>query len=400
MIQKLKIAYFIDSMNSIAGTEKHLIHLINKLDRSRFEVHLFCLKKPSADFSAGQVNAAYHEIGILRLTSLATVRKIIAVAWLLRRLKIDIVQTFFIDANIIGILCAKLAGIRVIVSSRRDLGFWHTRKLLSLFKVLNRSCKSFYVNSEAVKKFIMVKEGISEDKIKVIYNGIDIETYADAKKDGHESGTRCFGDRGFAIGSPDSSAGSQEESACIPDRDLIVGITANFSRKVKRIDVFIKAAQHLLKHEPNVTFVIVGGGYLLNELITLAHELGVAEKIIFTGIRKDIPQIISQWDVAALSSDSEGLSNSIVEYMASGLPVVATNVGGNGELVENEVNGLLVPPDQPELFADAILKLLRDPVMRKTMGVRNREKVMQMFSWGNAIQQTEDYYSNLMAGCR
>lgn len=400
MIQKLKIAYFIDSMNAIAGTEKHLIHLINRLDPNRFEAYLFCLKKPSSDFSPGQVNAAYHEIGIGRLGSLATLRKVIAVAWRLRRLKIDIVHTFFIDANIVGILCARLAGIEVIVSSRRDLGFWHTPRLLTLLKVLNRRCKSFNVNSQAVKKFIMDKEGIPEAKIHVIYNGIDIETYKAADREGRAAAPQCFQARGFAIGSPETRAGSPEEAVCIPDHAPIVGITANFSRRVKRIDVFIRAAQHILKHEPNVTFVIVGGGYLLEELRSLADELGVAGKIIFTGIRKDIPQIIAGWDIAALSSDSEGLSNSIIEYMLSGLPVVATDVGGNGELIENGVNGFLVPPDRPELFGDAVLELLRNPVLRKTMGAWNRAKAIQMFAWDKAIKQTEDYYSNLMEGCR
>lgn len=385
-------------MNAIAGTEKQLINLINKLNPDRFETHLFCLRESSAEFSKTPLNTVYSNIGIKTIFSLRSMIKVFAVAHILRKYKIDIVHTFFIDANIIGIACAKLAGIKAIVSSRRDLGFWHTKRLLALLKVLNRQCKSFYVNSKAVKHFIMEKEAISEDKIEVIYNGIDLKNFELSNEKKTETITQCFAKRNFNIVGEEIADRFNDAETCIDEKEFIVGIAANFSRRVKRIDVFIEAAKRVLAQIPNVTFVIVGGGYLYNELHALSERLGIKHKIVFTGVRNDIPQILSQWDIGTLSSDSEGLSNAIIEYMASGLPVVATKVGGNCELIESGVNGFLVPPGQPGPFAESIISLLRNEELRVEMGKTNREKAQKMFLWDNVIQKTEAYYQALLTG--
>ena len=128
--KRIRIAYFIDSINDIAGTEKQLVFLINNLDRKKIVPYLFCLRKPSAVFNRNKLKADYYEIGMENLISMRSFIKLILIAAELRRLRIDIIQTFFIDANIVGVLCGILSRTKLIIGSRRDLGFWHTKKLL------------------------------------------------------------------------------------------------------------------------------------------------------------------------------------------------------------------------------------------------------------------------------
>lgn len=394
--KKIKIAYFIDSINKIAGTEKQLLHLINHIDRKRFEPYLFSLRKPSGIFSHKDLDAHYCEIGIKSLFKIKTIRKILNTAKLLNDFQIDIVQTFFIDANIVGVISGLLSKTKVIIGSRRDMGFWHTKKILVIFRLLNKFCRAFIVNSNAIKEFIIDKERISPKKIEVIYNGVDVESFTSQLKHEAQSVKKIVYKKSSISMLTGLSMINPPLESFQTDQNYTVGITANFTRKVKRVDLFIIAARQVLNRMPNVTFYIVGDGHLKNRLVKLAEDLGVSDKIIFTGSRTDIPNIIAQWDVGVLTSDSEGLSNSIIEYMLSGLPVVATDVGGNRELVENGVNGFLVPSGNPYYLAEKIFLLLLDREVRRKMGNRNREKAIKMFSWKNIMTKTEEFYTNIL----
>ena len=120
----------------------------------------------------------------------------------------------------------------------------------------------------------------------------------------------------------------------------------------------------------------MGDGCLKNELIKLSINLNIADKIIFTGQRNDIP-LLQTIDIGVLTSDSEGFSNSIIEYMAAGISTVATDVGGNRELIENNIDGFLAPPDNPQLIADAILKLINDEKLSVMMGKSSKQKYIK-----------------------
>jgi len=189
--------------------------------------------------------------------------------------------------------------------------------------------------------------------------------------------------------------GSRDRQDCFS-----VGISANFTRQVKRVDVFIRAAALVLKEIPHVRFCIAGEGNLRDELVGLSRELGISGNVMFLGALTDVHDVLKGWDIGVLSSDSEGMSNSILEYMASGIPVVATAVGGNRELVEEGVNGFLVARGDHVSMAARICELLEDRDLRKRMGDQGRRIVSEKYDWEIVKGEYESFYLRLLGYVR
>lgn len=381
---KIRIAFIIDTINSIGGTEKQLLGLIRSLDKERFEAYLLCLKPPNAyvhldigSMDEYRSHCIYHELDIGSLASIRCIGRIFKLVRFLRERKIDIIQTYFIDAQLIGIVAGRLAGTKKIVCCRRDLGFWHEPHLLFLVRTMNVFADSFLVNSSAIRDQIARDERIDPEKISTIRNGIDRGAYNGSLSQ------RC------------EMEGSRDRRDCFS-----VGISANFTRQVKRVDVFIRAAALVLEEIPHVRFCIAGEGNLREELIGLSRELGISGKVMFLGALTDVHDVLKGWDVGVLSSDSEGMSNSILEYMASGIPVVATAVGGNRELIEEGVNGFLVARGDHVSMAARICDLLKDRDLRKRMGEQGRRIVSEKYDWEIVKGEYESFYLRLLGYVR
>jgi glycosyltransferase involved in cell wall biosynthesis len=207
-----------------------------------------------------------------------------------------------------------------------------------------------------------------------MYNGIDVRTIANT-----------------------NPASLHEEYNQIEQEDSIVGIVANYNRKIKRLDIFIEASAEISKRREDVKFLIIGGGRKNEkELRELARIRGIADRLIFGGIKENPIPYVKSFDIGVLTSDSEGLSNTIMEYMAAGIPCVATDVGGNRELVEHGVSGILVPPGNPLVLAEAICSLLQDPERSRRMAMEAKRIVSEKYSWDVIIKKTEDYYLSLV----
>src|SRR5207249_1734650 len=151
---------------------------------------------------------------------------------------------------------------------------------------------------------------------------------------------------------------------------------------------------------PSVRFLIVGEScmdpsYRL-ELEQRARNLNLTGRIIFTGQRSDVPQIMREIDISVLPSLTESFSNTLLESMANGLPVVATNVGGNPEIVSDGINGLLVPPKDPAALSRAIVELLGNPELARRLGRAARQKVVNEYSVECLLRRTEDLYIGLL----
>lgn len=355
----------------IGGTEKQLLKMIELLDRRNFEPTLICLK-PSKYFSEIKLPC---ESKILNVYSLINFRSFLTLMKFVRCLyknKIDIVQTYFFDSTFFGVISAKFAGVPVIISCKRDLGFWHTKRLLVVLKIINHFVDKFLVNSEAIKNHIAQNESIPLRKFDVIYNGIETEICNIKRTDEN-----------------------LKQHYKIPDNHYVVGIVANLNRQVKRVDVFIKAAAEIVNTIDNVRFIIVGGGSLKDGLRELGEELNINKNLIFTGLQNDIYPLISLFDVGVLSSDSEGFSNSILEYMSLGIPVVATDVGGNPEIIQEGVNGILVALGDYHCMAENICKLLSDRELRFRLGSNGKRFIKKKHSWDIIIREFEKYYYKL-----
>lgn len=176
--------------------------------------------------------------------------------------------------------------------------------------------------------------------------------------------------------------------------DYCVGIIANM-REVKRVDLLIKSAKSLVSQGVHAKYYILGDGTLRNELEHLVSELGLGKWVYFLGKDYDRQRLLSALDIGVITSDSEGFSNAIMEYMASGIPVVASDVGGNLELIRDEENGCLFSAGDEEDLSDKLRSLIRDPVKRKRCGQRALSDIMP-FDWKYRTEELLRYYQELL----
>lgn len=369
------IVYLIDSLlgqdGTIGGTERQLIETINHLDRKRFNPIAVCLREFHSSTVWDHLSCEKYVLDVRSLFSLKGIITLFAFSRFLRKKSIDIIQTFFFDATLFGIIAAKLANVKILISSRRDMGFWYTPLYVRILKILNFLSDYIIVNSEAVRENVIKKEGVQTGKIRVFYNGIKIT-----------------GSRNIQIDP------IYDEYAQKIKKKFVVGIVANFNREVKRVDLFIRAASEVLRHNNDFYFVIVGGGSLEESLRSLSAELNIEEEVIFVGKVTNTIPYIRRFDIGVICSDSEGLSNVIIEYMMSGVPVIATNVGGNPELVKEGKTGKLVPKGDHRKIAELINFFYNNPSLIKEYGSEGQRFVENEFFWDMVIKKMERFYED------
>lgn len=372
MERKIRIAYLIDTICSDkAGTEKQLLGIIERLDRRAFDVTLICLfASPwmlQNPLPCEVLTIGYR--GFLKPGFPTVLRRYLRI--LVDR-RFDVVQTFFEDSIFVGYLGKVLGRDRhSLIISRRDLGLGadepgYHRFYKKIMPLIMRSVEGISTNANAIKSQIVQHGNVPAEKIKVIGNGLDLPLLP------HET-PPLF----------------REYRA-----DLWIGIVANL-KPIKRIDLFLRALAHLNanKDGKDVRAVILGDGRLRPGLVQLATELGIAERVHFMGGIDNVGDYLHGIDIGVLCSDMEGLSNAVLEYMACGLPVVVTAVGGNCELVD-ETNGVCVPAGDCLALGSAMGKLVSSASLRKTLGERSLEKV-RASTWDKIMPQWESYYRTL-----
>jgi len=367
---KIKVMFIIDSLrNRKAGTEKILASLIERLDRERFEPILCCLH--------GSDNLRFRECRSLNLelrsfASFRALKGLSALARFLKKEKVDLLVTFFKNANYFGTLAGRISGVPKIISSRRNLGYWQSGRDLLLLKIMKRWTDFVIANSGAVRDTVVKKEGVDAGKTGVIYNGIDSDEFTNRLIPREEAKRRL----GLSAETP------------------LVGTLSNF-RPVKAVDIFIKSAFVVSKRFPQTKFMIVGEGPQRRDLETLVERLGIKDRVVFAGGAEEVFPYLSAFDIGVLSSSSEGFSNSILEYMLAGLPVVASGVGGNPEIIDEGENGYLVPPGEPQPLAEKIMALLGDERLRLSLGENARFKVLENFSLKRMVAEFESCFMRL-----
>lgn len=225
--------------------------------------------------------------------------------------------------------------------------------------------------SRSERELILTQSRIDPDRVITVHNGIAARTPA-------RSDPQVRGELGIAPGVP------------------VVGICAHL-REEKGHDVFLRAAARVIEEIPDAVFLLVGDGERRSSLEALAEELGVRAQVVFAGERSDVSRLLASFDVAVLSSTREGLPLSLLEYMASGLPIVATRVGGIPEAVEEGGNGLLVGAGDAKGMADALLRLLGDAALRDSFARRSREIFERDFSERAMLDRLRAVYREVLA---
>jgi L-malate glycosyltransferase len=377
----ITIMYLIDTYistpdkPSTGGAEKQLYLLSSSLNPEKFRSIVVQLSPDnSLPVAKGNIgNLELFHFPTRKFYSFYGLRQLGRLSLLAKSKKVDIIHTFFEKSEVMGWLTTRLSGIPIWINSRRDLGFKRKKIYDKVFRFSSKDYKRCVANCHAVKDQMIQQENLPSEKIEVIYNGIDFSGYQEALKD---KSLRV--ELGIVDGTP------------------LVGLIVNFNFEIKGHVYFLGAAKKILEKVPNVKFVLVGDGPLRHQYEEMASDLDVKKDVLFLGKRNDVPAIISNLDVSVQSSTSEGLSNVILESMAAGKPVIATNVGGSPEMVVNDITGYLVPPADSSAMAGAITALLQNPDKARAMGAAGRKVVQEKFTVETMVKKYEELYFSLL----
>jgi glycosyltransferase involved in cell wall biosynthesis len=345
------------------GSERQFAVMAQNLAHEKFQVSLGCILR------LGPFASAFGDVPEFRLGgslySWTSIRARLRLAALLRERQIHVAHAFDFYTNLTLIPAARLARVPVVIGSQRQLGDLLTPRQSRAQTAALRWCDGVVCNSQAAADGL-AKNGLSPEKLFIIGNALPEQAF---------SGTKESVDR---------------RPGC-----LRLGMVARMNAHSKNHAGFLRIASRIHSEMPEVEFLLAGDGPLRPELEKQAQDLGLENRVVFLGDRKDIPDILASMDVAVLTSDSESLSNALLEAMAAGLPVVAYHVGGNAELVNQEV-GLLIPAGDEEGFADAVLRLLALPAMRLQLGQNGRQFARENFSLERILAQYEACYETLL----
>jgi len=351
------------------GSERQMIQMASLLHHSGdFQVHVASLSTggvlrseierlqiPVIDFPL----TSFYDANMVQQT-----RRFVAY---LKQHEIKIVHSHDFYSNIFGMTGASLAGVRGRIASKRETSGTRSRAQRTAERGAFKLARAVVANAGAVKEHL-IELGVPSDKIVVIYNGLDM--------------TR-FNLNGDAL--------QRLNLETLRGRPVIT-MVANFEYRVKDHPMLLRAAQRVKAEVPEAVFVIAGEGELRAETEKLASDLGLNDSCLFIGRCASVPDLLAASDVCVLSSQAEGFSNSILEYMAAGRAVVATNVGGASEAIVEGETGHLVNAGDDRAMAERLIALLRDPETRRTMGLNGRRRIEQRFSTENRLITTTALY--------
>jgi glycosyltransferase involved in cell wall biosynthesis len=358
------------------GAQRQLFELVKGLDKKRYKPIVVTL------LPGGAMEPEFKEIPEVQVISLKRNGKydliyLVRVIQLLNKMKADVVQPFLTPATFFGLLPALLCRVPVKIATERlakgrsteRLGF---RFYLKMEDFLSRFADLVVSNSDAGRQYV-IERGIPRDQTKVIYNGINVNRLSAAEKDIEQV----------------------RRQLKVPPGGKVVGIMARLFPQ-KDHATFLRAAAIINRTMPDTRFAVVGDGPLRRNLEKQSQELGLAAKTVFFGQQENVGAYLSAFDIAVLTSEAEGCSNSLLEAMALGKPVVVTDVGGNQELVQHGETGLLVPFGNAEATAEAILSLICDSQVAEAMGKKAREKIVNQFSLEKMVKQYASLYEDTL----
>ena len=364
-----------------SGAEKQLVTLACGLPREEFRVEVIALTR------GGPLEAPLDEHEI-PLTVIGKRHRLDPAA--LRRLKRhlaetrpDLLHTWLFAASAYGRLARRASPATRVIVSERCVDTWKRRWQLWLDRRLIARTDQFLANSQSVAEFYR-SVGVPGERIEVIANGIDARNLPLAGTRFDPSGTAETVGRRRRI---------RDEFELPPD-SLLVTCVGRLAAQ-KRVDDLLWAIELLGHHAPTAHLLVVGNGPRRTDLERFATQVGCRERVRFAGHRDDVPEIWAASDVAWLASDFEGQSNSLMEAMAAGLPVVASEIPANAELVTDGQTGLLVPVGDAAGFARCTGSLLEHPERAHALGQAARQRMLETFSVQAAVDAHARLYQQL-----
>jgi glycosyltransferase involved in cell wall biosynthesis len=361
------------------GTENQVMTLARALDPGRFTLDFAVLRRWGpfvSEITDRQIPLTEYRISSFK--SLGAFTEQAKLARYIVRNGVDIVHGYNFYGNVFAVPPARIAGAPVVIASVRDRGPYLTPMQKRVQRHVCRLADCVLVNADAVKDWL-VGDGYNPKTIAVIRNGVDLTRF---EQRGDTAGLRS--ELGIPAGAP------------------TVMVLSRLNR-LKGIEEFLRACALVAREFPAARFLVVGepspvwDRAYLTTLSDLAQQLGIADRVLFTGLRSDVPALLALTDVAVMPSLNEALSNVLLESMAAGAAVVATDVGGTKEALTHERTGLLVPPGDPHAMAASMARLLRDRELASRLGHAARRHIVEHFSLDGMVRATERLYLDLLA---
>lgn len=358
----------------LAGMEMVVFNLIKNLDKHHFTAVICCLDK------LGVLGEELKKLGfkcyIMQRKPNTDFFLPIKIAKLIKQEKIDFIHAHNSTAWFYGVIAAKITRKTIIVTNhgleqKKKLKISIRSKILSLFTM------KVVVVSNELKEYSNKIEKINIKKIRIILNGVQIEKYQNIRI----NIAKKKGELGLDL------------------NDLIIGTISNVT-PVKNHQFLIKSMPKLLKKIPNAKLVIVGYlgmTSLVEKLKSLCNRLEIEDKVFFLGSRRDTPELIPIFNIFVNSSLTEGISLTLLEAMAAGKPIVATNVGGTPEIVINGKTGILVSCNNTDQLTNALIKILTDKEKAYIMGKEGLRRVQKLFRLRRMVYDHEHLYAEIAA---
>ena len=380
-VPPLKVYKFLTRFG-VGGTEMQVLGLAEHFDPSRYHLAFGCMHRHGdAGKEYGNRGWSISEYPISRFASLTAGRQMLRLSRELRVRRPDVLHSYNFYANVFSIPAARLAGVPCIVASIRDMGVYMSPMQKRVQRWVCELADRIVVNADAIRNWL-IDEGYPSGKIRVIRNGARLPASV-----------------------PENMRSKVRAELGIPDTGKVVIMVSRLNPK-KGIENLLDAAPEVLSRVPSAWFVIVGDIVLEStgqeasyskRLAGRARELGIAERVLFTGLRRDVPRLLSAADISVLPSLSEGLPNAVIEAMAAGLPVVATSVGGIPELIQQGRNGMLVPPGDTAALAESLATVLSNPFLSRRLGEAARLRIQAGFSFEKMFRETVALYRATLA---
>jgi len=361
-----KIIYIIDNLR-VGGAQIHLLRLSSSLGDSGYSVKIFSLSNKDEITQVSNDKLSIYKIPMDCVWKISFWFNFLRLIRMLIMHKPEIVHTYLNTANIFGVIAARVASVPIVISSKRDAGHFRSRFAAKLEKMTAGMSDRVICVSKAIKDIAIRTDRLHPDRALVIYNGVDTHTNTFFK---------------------------------IPHRGrkdyLTVTMAAVMDRKEKGHLYFIRAAEQILKETRAVKFTLIGDGELRLSLEEYIAERGLSGYFDFRGRSDDLTRGLSETDILVVPSESEGCSNVLLEAMSMGIPVIATAVEGNLEVIVDGVSGILVKPKDPCIMAERTLELIDAARKRKTLGVEARKRIEDKFRFREMVGNYNNIYTTLI----
>jgi glycosyltransferase involved in cell wall biosynthesis len=376
MTQIYRNVFLIDALG-MGGAENLMVSFLKHFDRSHFETRVCVLGVRQGNPIAGQIEELGYPVDMVPISRLRDATAMPRLLHYLREQKVDILHTQLEHANTLGNLAANLQGIPSVCTlhtfddpPRGTSEYWRYQLMWWSLRV---NCDRVLAVSEGTRQHHIRVGGLPPDKIVTMYNGIDLTRF------GRTPADRCR--MRSALGIP---------------LDATVLMTVAVLRQPKGIQYMLDALPAILESTPDVYYLLVGGGPYEAELKALAAGRGVTDRVIFTGMRQDVPDLLAAGDVFVFPTLGDALPTVLAEAMAARLPIVACEIGGVPEMVEDCVNGLLVPSADAPRLAEACIRLASDSARRKEMGRAGYAIAQQRFEVHAQVDNLVNLYFELL----